>query len=70
MKNDRRNIFDIIDEKNILENKINNLILKKFIKREKVKYELNHQTEILLPIFDIAKDNNNHYLSSKYFDYI
>ena len=70
MKIDRKNIYDVIDEKNILENKINDLILKKFKKREKVKYELNHQTEILLPIFDIAKDNNKHYLSSKYFDYI
>ena len=65
MKIDRRNFVDIIDEKSILENKINDLILKKFNKREKVKYELNHQTEILLPIFDIAKDNNKHYLSSK-----
>ena len=66
MKIDRRNFVDIIDEKSILENKINDLILKKFNKREKVKYEINHQTEILLPIFDIAKDNNKHYLSSKY----
>ena len=65
MKIDRRSFVDVIDEKSILENKINDLILKKFNKREKVKYELNHQTEILLPIFDIAKDNNKHYLSSK-----
>jgi lariat debranching enzyme len=68
MKIDRRSFVDVIDEKSILENKINDLILKKFNKREKVKYEINHQTEILLPIFDIAKDNNKHYLSSKYLD--
>ena len=62
---DRNNIVDIIDE-NDLENKINDLILKKFNKREKVIYELNQQTELLLAIFNIAKDENKHYLSSIY----
>ena len=62
----RNNFVDVIDTENDLEEKINDLKLKKFNKREKVKYELNQQTELLLPIFGIEKDNNKHYLSSMY----
>ena len=62
----RNNFVDVLDTENDLEEKINDLKLKKFNKREKVKYELNQQTELLLPIFGIEKDNNKHYLFSMY----
>ena len=43
---------------------ISNLLINKFIKREKINYEINKQTEQFLSIFDIEKENNQHHLSS------
>lgn len=65
MKFDKNNEIDVIDEKNNLNNKIYDLVSKKFNKREIVKYELNNQTKLLLSIFGIEEDNNKHFLSSK-----
>ncbi len=47
---------------------LNDLLKDKFTKKEKIKEELNEQTKILLKIFDIDNDNNNHYLSKMYLD--
>ena len=49
-----------------IEEYINELLINKFIKRVKINYELNKQTEIMLSILGITKENNRHYLSSKY----
>ena len=49
-----------------LEDVINDLLINKFTKKEKVKYELNKQTQIMLDIFGIEKINNQHILSSFY----
>jgi len=49
-----------------LEDIINDLLINKFTKKEKVKYELNKQTQIMLDIFGIEKINNQHILSSFY----
>ena len=49
-----------------LEDTINDLLINKFTKREKVKYELNKQTQIMLDIFGIEKTHNQHILSSFY----
>ena len=47
---------------------LNDLLKDQFTKKEKIKEELNEQTKILLKIFDIDNDNNNHYLSKMYLD--
>ena len=52
------------DKDNNIEECINSLLINKFIKREIIKFELNKQTDLLLSICNIEKDNNRHYLSS------
>ena len=54
------------NDKNNLEEIINNLLINKFTKRQKIKFEFNKQTEIILEILDIEKENNQHHLSSMY----
>ena len=52
-----------------LEQTINNLLINKFTKREKIKEEFENQTELLLSIFDINKEDNHHYLSYMYLEF-
>ena len=67
MKMNRNKNVDVFDNDIDLEDKINCLKIKKFKKREKVKYELNQQTDLILEIFGLSKYNNNkHILSSMY----
>ena len=54
------------NNENNIGNIINDLHKNKFKKREIIKYDLNVQTELLLSIFDITKENNSHSLSSMY----
>ena len=69
VKNKENNItVELNGEENNIEDIINNLLQNKFIKKEKIKYELNKQTELMLSILDITKENNKHYLSSFYFE--
>ena len=49
-----------------IEKIIDDLLINKFNKREKIKYELNNQTELMLSLLDITKENNKHCLSSIY----
>ena len=53
-------------EQTDIEEIINNLLKEKFIERKKINNDLNEQTKLLLSIFDIDFDNNNHYLSKTY----
>ena len=66
MKYDNKNIENVIDEKENIDDKINDLIVNKFNKKEMIKYDLKHQTELLLSLFNIT--NNKHNLSSMYLD--
>ena len=66
MKINSNKTIDAFDTDVDLEDKINDLKMKKFNKREKVKYELNQQTKLILEIFGLTKDNNRHILSSMY----
>ena len=47
---------------------INELLKDKFTKREKISENINEQTQLLLSIFDIDKDDNNHFLSKMYME--
>ena len=47
---------------------INELLKDKFAKREKISENINEQTQLLLSIFDIDKDDNNHFLSKMYME--
>ena len=55
-------------EKADIEEKINDLLLNKFTKREKINRDIKEQTKQLLNIFDIDEGNNNHYLSKIYME--
>ena len=62
-------IVDMSENKNKdnnIENIINDLLKNKFINRKIINHNLNMQTELLLSIFDISKENNMHSLSSMY----
>ena len=47
---------------------INDLLKKKFNKKEKVNGDINEQTKLLLSIFDIEEEDNNHFLSKMYIE--
>ena len=47
---------------------INELLKDKFAKREKINENINEQIQLLLSIFDIDKDDNNHFLSKMYME--
>ena len=66
LKNDNNGVDVKKDGNESLEDTINDLLINKFTKREKVKYELNKQTQIMLDIFGIEKTHNQHILSSFY----
>ena len=48
---------------------INDLLKDKFTKKQQIKDDINEQTKLLLNIFDIDNDNNNHYLSKMYLEF-
>ena len=56
-----------IDE-NDVETNINNLLKEKFTNKIKINEDIKMQTKLLLDIFGIDKDENNHYLSKMYLD--
>ena len=66
LKHDNNGVDVKKDGNESLEDTINDLLINKFTKREKVKYELNKQTQIMLDIFGIEKAHNQHILSSFY----
>ena len=70
LKNYENNIIVELNEDknkdNNLENVINDLLNNNFIERKIINFDLNMQTELLLTIFDISKENNKHFLSSMY----
>ena len=47
---------------------MNDLLKEKFTKREKVNDSLENQTQLLLSIFNIDKEDNNHFLSKMYWN--
>ena len=49
-----------------IEKRIHDLLINKFNKREKIQYDLNKQTELMLSLLDIEKENNKHLLSYFY----
>ena len=51
-----------------IEKIINDLLINKFTKRKKINEDINEQTKLLLSIFDISEENNNHYLSKMYLE--
>ena len=58
--------IDKIDVDEIL----NDLLKEKFTKREKVNGSIDEQTQLLLSIFNIDKEDNNHFLSKMYMELI
>jgi len=66
LKHDNNAVNVKKDGNESLEDIINDLVRNKFTKREKVKFILNKQTQIMLDIFDIEKIYNQHILSSFY----
>ena len=58
--------IDKIDVDEIL----NDLLKEKFTKREKVNGSIDEQTQLLLSIFNIDKEDNNHFLSKTYMELI
>ena len=49
-----------------MEKIIQDLLINKFNKREKIQYDLNKQTELMLSLLDIEIENNKHLLSYLY----
>lgn len=55
-------------EQTDIEEVIADLLKNKFTARKKINKELNEQTKLILPIFGIDIDENNHFLSKLYLD--